>query len=78
MYYDEEGERHLEYKHKEELIEIINMDDNPRLLLRHACTIPGCALAVLNVQSTIKKVHEVEFMMCKLIKILLRNTLIWL
>ena len=58
MYYDEEGKRHLEYKHKEELMKSINMDDNPRLLLRCACTIPSCALAVLNVQSTIEKCHE--------------------
>ena len=50
MYYDE-GKRHLEYKHKEELIESIDTLDycNPRLLLRHGCTIPSHALAVLNV-----------------------------
>ena len=45
-------------KHKEELIESIDTDDNPRLLLRYACTIPSWALAVLNVQSMIEKGHE--------------------
>ena len=36
----------------------MDIDDNPRLLLCHACTILGRALAVLNVCSTIKKQHE--------------------
>ena len=58
MYYNEQGKRHLEYKHKEELIESMDIDDDPRFLLCHACTIPGRVLAVLNVCSTIKKQHE--------------------
>ena len=58
VYYNEQGKRHLEYKHKEKLIESVDIDDNPKLLLHYACTIPGRALAVLNVHSTIKKQHE--------------------
>ena len=58
VYYDEQGKRHLEYKHKKELITSIETKEDPKIVLRRACTTPGWSLAVLNVQSTITKQHE--------------------
>ena len=56
VYYD--GKWHLEYKHNEELITSIDTKNNPRVMLRRSCTIPGRYLAVLNVWSTTDKQHE--------------------
>ena len=58
VYYDEQGKRHLEYKHKEGLITSIEMNEDPKVILRRVCTIPEQSLAVLNVRSTIDKQHE--------------------
>ena len=44
--------RHLEYKHKEELVTSIEADEDLRVVLWRACTIPGWLLAMLNVRST--------------------------
>ena len=63
VYYDEQGKRHLEYKHKEELITSVEIEEDPKIVLRRACTIPGWSLVVLNVQSTITKQHI--YMMCR-------------
>ena len=58
VYYNEQGKRHLEYKHKEELITSIKTEEDPKIVLRRACTIPGWFLVVLNIRSTITKQHE--------------------
>ena len=58
MYYYKQGKRHLEYKHQEELITSIKVDDDPKVVLHRACTIPGRSLAILNMRSTVNQQHE--------------------